>query len=69
MRALVASRGIGAILQWGGTPLHRFRKLGFDQQLPRTDRFFERSLLLPMNHLLDEAQVDHVIAAVREYFA
>jgi len=69
LRTHLARRGIGAIVQWGGTPLHRFRKLGFDQQLPRTDRFFECSLLLPMNHLLEEAQVDHVIAAVREFFA
>ena len=69
LRTHLARRGISAIVQWGGTPLHRFRKLGFDQQLPRTERFFERSLLLPMNHLLEEAQVDHVIAAVREFFA
>jgi dTDP-4-amino-4,6-dideoxygalactose transaminase len=68
LRTHLATRGIGAIVQWGGTPLHRFRNLGFDQQLPRTDRFFERSLLLPMNHLLDDAQVDHVIAAAREFF-
>ena len=68
LRTHLATRGIGAIVQWGGTPLHRFRKLGFDQQLPRTDRYFERSLLLPMNHLLGKTQVEHVIAAVREFF-
>lgn len=31
--------------------------------------FFERSLLLPMNHLLSDDQVDAVIDAVGEFFA
>ncbi len=69
LRAHLALRGIGTIVQWGGIGLHRFRKLGFDQHLPRTDRFFERALLLPMNHLLSDVDVAHVIAAVEEYFA
>ena len=61
--------GIGTIVQWGGTALHQFTNLGFDQQLPKTDRFFERSLLLPMNHLLTVAQVEQVVASVQEFFA
>jgi dTDP-4-amino-4,6-dideoxygalactose transaminase len=36
--------------------------------LPRTDRLFEGSLLLPMNHLLSDEQVDAVIDAVRDFF-
>jgi len=55
-------------VQWGGTALHHFRGLGFTQQLPRTDRFFETSLLLPMNHLLTDDQVDCVVDAVQEFF-
>jgi dTDP-4-amino-4,6-dideoxygalactose transaminase len=69
LRPYLASRGIGSIVQWGGTPLHRFRDLGFDQELPKTDRLFSRSLLLPMNHLLSDAQVSQVIDDVREFFA
>lgn len=62
------SRGIGTIVQWGGTPIHRFRTLGFSQHLPRADRFFETSLLLPMNHLLGDRQIGAVIDAVLEFF-
>lgn len=62
-------RGVGTIVQWGGNAIHHFRKLGFTQQLPRTDRFFERSLLLPMNHLLSDGQVGTVVEAVEEFFA
>ena len=68
LRAHLDDRLIGTIVQWGGTALHHFRGLGFTQQLPRTDRFFGTSLLLPMNHLLTDDQVDCVIDAVQEFF-
>lgn len=68
LRDHLRERGVGTIVQWGGTAIHHFRNLGFDQQLPKTDAFFERSLLLPMNHLLSNAQVDHVIASVEAFF-
>jgi dTDP-4-amino-4,6-dideoxygalactose transaminase len=69
LRAHLQRRGIGTIVQWGGVALHQFRNLGFDQDLPRADRFAARSLLLPMNHLLTDGQVERVIGAVREIFA
>ncbi|HWU80389.1 MAG TPA: DegT/DnrJ/EryC1/StrS family aminotransferase [Caulobacter sp.] len=69
LRAHLSIQGIGTIVQWGGVGLHQFRNLGFDQDLPRTDRFFARSLLLPMNHLLTDGQVARVIDCVREFFA
>jgi dTDP-4-amino-4,6-dideoxygalactose transaminase len=68
LKAHLSDRQIGTIVQWGGTPLHHFRGLGFTQQLPRTDRFFETALLLPMNHLLTDEQVDAVIDATAEFF-
>ena len=69
LRAFLLYRGVGTIVQWGGVPLHQFRNLGFDQHLPRADRFAARALLLPMNHLLSDAQVDRVIEGVRRFFA
>ena len=67
--AHLQAHGIGTIVQWGGVPLHQFRGLGFDQELPQADRFAARSLLLPMNHLLTDGQVGCVIGAVRGFFA
>jgi dTDP-4-amino-4,6-dideoxygalactose transaminase len=69
LRAHLAGLGIGTIVQWGGVGVHQFRNLGFDQHLPRTDRFFGRSMLLPMNHLIGDAQVELVVSAVRGFFA
>lgn len=69
LREHLAAQGIGTIVQWGGIGLHQFRNLGFDQHLPKTDRFFARSMLLPMNHLLTDGQTGRVIDGVREFFA
>jgi dTDP-4-amino-4,6-dideoxygalactose transaminase len=68
LRTHLASREVETIVQWAGVPIHQFRGLGFTQQLPRTDRFFEGALLLPMNHLLTDEQVDAVIDAVEDFF-
>lgn len=68
LRAHLTASGVGTIIQWGGVGIHQFRNLGFDQKLPMTDRFFARSLLLPMNHLLSDGQVEHVISSVRGFF-
>ena len=68
LRTHLAAQGIGAILHWGGLGLHRFHNLGLSGSLPRTDRFLDRTLLLPMNHLLRDDQVLAVISAVRSFF-
>jgi dTDP-4-amino-4,6-dideoxygalactose transaminase len=64
LRAFLSARNIGTIVQWGGFGIHQLHGLGFTQDCPKTDRFFETSLLLPMNHILTEVQVDHVIQSV-----
>lgn len=62
--------GIGTIVQWAGTPVHQFHDLGFDQNdLPRTDAFFKRCLMLPMNMALNDGEVDHIINSVKSFYA
>lgn len=68
LRAFLAERGIGTIVQWGGFGIHQLKGLGFDADLPKTDRFFRESLLLPMNHILTNEQVEHVINGVLQFF-
>jgi dTDP-4-amino-4,6-dideoxygalactose transaminase len=68
LRRHLAGDGIGTIVQWGGIAIHQFRGLGFTADLPRTDRFFRESLLLPMNHILTDQQVGHVIRSVVGFF-
>jgi dTDP-4-amino-4,6-dideoxygalactose transaminase len=57
LKALLESRGVRTIMQWAGKGLHQFPALGLRAHVPRSDRFFQRCLLLPMNSsvTLDEA--------------
>jgi dTDP-4-amino-4,6-dideoxygalactose transaminase len=68
LRRHLADSGVGTIVQWGGFGVHQLRGLGFTGDLPKTERFFRESLLLPMNHILTDEQVDHVIATVCDFY-
>lgn len=68
LRGNLQARGIGTIIQWGGTAVHQMRGLGFSQQLPCTDRFFRRCLLLPMHQYLSDDDVVSVCTAVRAHY-
>lgn len=68
LRVHLKDAGIGTIVQWGGLAMHQMRGLGFRQELKRTDRFFERSILLPMNHMLTDQEVDYVIEQVLKFY-
>lgn len=68
LRKHLAENGVGTIVQWGGFGIHQLHGLGFSGDLPRTDRFFRESLLLPMNHILTDDQVGRVIELVRAFF-
>lgn len=68
LRAYLEQHGVRSIVQWAGTPIHRFDALGFsDVRLPITERFFERCLLLPMNTTLDDADVDFICDLIRDF--
>jgi dTDP-4-amino-4,6-dideoxygalactose transaminase len=68
LRQHLQDGGVGTIIQWGGVAIHQFRGLGFTQKLPRTDRFFERCFLLPMNQYLSDKDVLRVCTVVRDYY-
>jgi dTDP-4-amino-4,6-dideoxygalactose transaminase len=68
LRAYLSERNIGTIIQWGGFGIHELKNLGMRRDLPKTDRFFRASLLLPLNHILTDEQVDHVVAALGAFF-
>jgi dTDP-4-amino-4,6-dideoxygalactose transaminase len=68
LRAFLKSQGIGTLIQWGGKAVHQFTQLGFTQKLPRTERFFERCLMLPMNMMVTEDDARHVAERVRQFY-
>lgn len=64
----LAFEGVGTMVQWGGVALHQLCKLGFTQQLPRTDRLFERLLLLPLNPSLTDDDVRYVCGKIHGFY-
>jgi dTDP-4-amino-4,6-dideoxygalactose transaminase len=68
LRAYLKDQGIGTLVQWGGKAVHQHTKLGFTQRLPRTERFFERCLMLPMNMMVSEDDAEYVASRIRRFF-
>lgn len=73
LRLFLQDKGIGTLIQWGGEPVHHFSGLGYGKEkfddLPNTDLFFERCLMLPMNMNLSNDDVDYVIDAIRIFYS
>lgn len=69
LKAFLADRQIGSLIQWSGWPVHHNRQLGFDVLLPNTDRYFDECLLLPLHIALTDAGVDRVCDVVLEFYA
>ena len=68
LRSYLSDKGIGTIMQWGGTPVHQFKGLGFTVSLPKTERFFERCLMLPMNIMVTDDEVRYIAATIRGFY-
>jgi dTDP-4-amino-4,6-dideoxygalactose transaminase len=68
LKATLDRRGIGTLIPWGGTPVHQFRKLGFNQHLPFTEQLFERMLMLPLNMSLADDDVEYVCDCIVDFY-
>jgi dTDP-4-amino-4,6-dideoxygalactose transaminase len=68
LRDFLKARGVGTLVQWGGKAVHQYPKLGFTQSLPRTERFFERCLMLPMNMMVAEDDARYISSLIRQFY-
>jgi dTDP-4-amino-4,6-dideoxygalactose transaminase len=68
LRNQLSENGVGTILQWGGKAVHEFTGLKLNYSLPFTERLMRRCFLLPMNTALTDADVNHVISQIRDFF-
>jgi dTDP-4-amino-4,6-dideoxygalactose transaminase len=69
LRGHLAERGVETMTPWGGKGVHQFQALGLTHHsLPRTERMFERVLMLPMHPDLSDEQVEYVIETVRGFY-
>jgi dTDP-4-amino-4,6-dideoxygalactose transaminase len=68
LKQSLSDQGIGTLIQWGGKAVHQFRNLGFNTSLPKTEKFFEECIMLPMNIFLSDEDIIYVAKKVREFY-
>lgn len=69
LRSHLRQNGIGTLIQWGGKAVHQFAGLGFTKQLPRTDRFFQRCLMLPLNMMVTADDAEYIATTIRHFYS
>ena len=72
LQKYLAEKGIKTLVQWGGTPVHHFRKLGYGKEkfshLKKTDWFFDRCLMLPIHMSLSDEDVYYIADRIRAFY-
>lgn len=68
LKAYLKENGVGTLIQWGGQAVHQLKALSFTQDLPRTDRLFQRMLMLPMNMCLSNDDLQYVCETIRAFY-
>ena len=68
LREYLSECGVGTLIQWGGTPVHLHRELGFKEALPATEAFFERCFMLPMHTNLSDIDVTRICGAIHDFY-
>ena len=68
LKIYLSEKGIGTLIQWGGTAIHQFTQLGFNQSLPKTEQFFERCIMLPMNIFISDSDIDYICEVVTGFY-
>ncbi len=68
LRGYLKENGIGTLIQWGGKGIHQFKNLGFNQKLPKTEEFFERSIMLPMNMFVSNKEIEYICNKIKNFY-
>ena len=63
------NKNISTIKQWGGYSIAHFSKLGFNiDNYPSTKNLFDKLLLLPLNHLMNENEIRYVSENMKNFY-
>jgi len=69
LKAFLAERGVGTIIQWGGKAVHQFKGIGFDNvRLPMVERMTSRFLMLPMHTALSDDDVMYICEQIHAFY-
>jgi dTDP-4-amino-4,6-dideoxygalactose transaminase len=69
LKAYLAEKGVGTIIQWGGKAVHQFKGLGFDDvRLPVVEKMTSRFLMLPIHTALTDEDVGYVCDCIKDFY-
>ena len=68
LKNYLSEKNIGTLIQWGGIGVHQFNQLGFFQELPNTEKFFKRCIMLPMNVFISNEDVEYICETIRNFY-
>jgi dTDP-4-amino-4,6-dideoxygalactose transaminase len=68
LKKYLSEKNIGTLIQWSGKGIHQFQQLGFTQKLPKTDKFFERCIMLPMNIFISDEDVEYICNSIKSFY-
>ena len=68
LKVFLSDSGIGTLIQWGGKAVHQFENLGFNHKLPRTEIFFKKCIMLPMNIFISNDDVEYICEKINEFY-
>jgi len=68
LREHLTARGIGTILQWGGSMIHQFPELGLKSDAPYAEGLSRRYMMLPMHHLLRDEDVHYICDEIEKFY-
>jgi dTDP-4-amino-4,6-dideoxygalactose transaminase len=60
--------GVGTLVQWGGKGIHQWTNLGFQQKLPKTETFFKKCIMLPINLFISDEDVLYVCEQIIDFY-
>ena len=67
LRAFLSGRGVGTILQWGGSMIHQFKDLNLRARAPYAEAMSARYMMLPMHPMLSDDDVHYVCDQVEAF--
>ena len=68
LKSFLYENGVGTLIQWGGQAVHQFKQLGFDITLPKTEKFFERCIMLPMNVFISNEDIHYICDQINTFY-
>ena len=68
LKKYLNEKNIGTLIQWGGKGIHHFTQLGFNKTLPKTDNFFNRCIMIPMNVFISNDDVEYICDTIKAFY-